>query len=119
MNVVVWIVSGLLAVAFLGAGLAKITQPKEKLRERQPYVDDFSQPAVRGIGAAEVVAAIALVLPWLLDVAPVLTPLAAAGLVLLMIGAVLTHVRRKEMFVPPLVLGLLALFVAVVRFSQL
>lgn len=121
MNTVIWVISALLAAAFFAAGLQKILQPKEKLRERTPYVDDFSQNTVRGIGVAEVLGAVGLILPWALDIAPVLTPLAASGLVVVMVGAVLTHVRRKEQreIVPPLVLGALALLVAVVRFSQL
>ena len=122
MNTLVWIVSGLLALAFLAAGLGKIVQDRSALRERgMAYVDDFAPRSLQGIGVVEVLGAIGLVLPWALDVAPVLTPLAAAGLTITMIAAVAVHVRRGERkeIVPPAVLGLLALFVAVVRFGQL
>jgi hypothetical protein len=66
----------------------------------------------------EIVGAVGLILPWLLDVAPILTPIAAVGLAAVMAGAVVVHIRRKEQFVPPLVLGLLALVLAVIRFAS-
>ena len=96
MGVALWVVQGLLAVAFLGAGAMKLSQPKKKLAENMSWVEDFSQPAVRLIGAVEVLGAIGVVLPALTGILPWLTPLAALGLVLLMVGAALTHLRRKE-----------------------
>lgn len=118
MNVALWIIQGVLALAFLASGSMKIIRPKPALAASgQGYVEDFSDGAVKGIGAAEVLGAIGIVLPQLTGIAPVLTPIAAAGLTIVMAGAVVTHVRRKEMFVPPLVLGVLALFVAVMRFG--
>jgi uncharacterized membrane protein YphA (DoxX/SURF4 family) len=107
----------LLAVAFLGAGATKLMQPKEKLAKNMGWVEDFSQPTVRIIGALEVLGAIGVVLPALTGILPWLTPLAALGLVLLMAGAVYTHLRREEgsAVVPPAVLLLLAALVAVGR----
>ncbi|MEV4581416.1 DoxX family protein [Nonomuraea jabiensis] len=97
MNVALWIIAGLLALAFLGAGLMKLSQPKEKLAASgMAWTEDFSAGAVKGIGALELLAAIGLVLPAALGIVPVLTPLAAAGLVIVMIGAAVTHARRKE-----------------------
>ena len=96
MNVVLWIIAGLLALAFLGAGLTKLVQPKEKLAATMGWVDDFSPGTVKLIGGLEVLAAIGLVLPAALDVVPVLVPLAAVGLVALMVGAAITHARRGE-----------------------
>ena len=121
MDVVIWILSGVLALVFLGAGLGKLTQPKAKL-EANPnmaWAGDFSEGTVKLIGALEVLGAIGLVLPWALDVAPVLTPLAALGLAALMVAAAATHVRRGEHKVLPVnvVLGVLALVVAIARFS--
>jgi len=122
-DVLVWVVSGVVAVAFLAAGALKLTQPRQTLVAKgQAYAEDFSANAVKGIGLAEVLGAVGLILPWALDVAPVLTPLAATGLALTMAGAVVVHVRRgdeRKELVPGLVLGLLALFVAVARFAQL
>lgn len=97
MNVVLWIIAGLLAVAFAAAGLMKLTQPKEKLAASgMGWTDQFSPGAVKAIGALEVAAAIGLILPAVLDIVPILVPLAALGLVLMMIGAAITHARRKE-----------------------
>ena len=117
MNIALWIVQGLLAVAFLMAGGMKLTQPKDKLAANMGWVEDFSQNAVRIIGLLEVLGAIGLVLPWALTILPELTGFAAVGLVLTMIGAAITHIRRGEMqmIVPNIVLGLLAAFVAVGR----
>ena len=70
MNVVLWIIAGLLAVAFLGAGLSKLLQPKEKLAATMGWVEDFSPGTIKLIGALEVLAAIGLVLPAALDVLP-------------------------------------------------
>jgi uncharacterized membrane protein YphA (DoxX/SURF4 family) len=119
MNVVLWIIAGLLAVAFLGAGLTKLTQPKEKLAANMAWVEDFSPGMVKLIGGLEVLAAIGLILPAALDVLPVLVPLAAVGLVALMIGAAITHARRKEfpMIAINVVLLLLAAVVAWGRFG--
>jgi len=120
MNVVLWVVAGLLAAAFLAAGLTKVTSPREKLLERMAWVNDFPQGQVKAIGALEVLGAIGLVLPALTKIAPVLVPLAATGLVLTMAGAVVVHLRRGDGFgaaVPSLVLGLLSLFVAWGRFG--
>lgn len=119
MNIALWIVAGLLAAAFLAAGTMKLTQPKEKLSAGMPWTDDFSASAIKGIGALEVLAAIGLILPAALDIAPVLVPLAALGLVLVMVGAMATHARRKEnqMIIINLVLALLAAFVAWGRFG--
>ncbi|MFZ1396497.1 MAG: DoxX family protein [Candidatus Promineifilaceae bacterium] len=117
MNIALWIVQGLLAVAFLMAGGMKLTQPKEKLATNMAWVEDFSQNAIRIIGLLEVLGAIGLILPWALTILPELTGVAAIGLVLTMIGAAITHVRRSEMqmVVPNIVLGALAAFVAVGR----
>ncbi len=120
MNVVLWIIAGLLAVAFVGAGLMKLTQPKPKLASAgMPWTEDFSDGQVKGIGALEVLGALGLILPAALGIAEVLTPLAAVGLTLLMAGAAVTHLKRKEGKQVPVnvILGGLALFVAIMRFG--
>ncbi|WP_328996272.1 DoxX family protein [Kribbella sp. NBC_01245] len=98
MNVVLWIIAGLLALLFLTAGLMKSTQPKEKLlaNPSMGWTKDFSPAQLRAIGIIELLAAIGLILPALVDIAPILVPLAAAGLVIVMIGAIVVHLRRKE-----------------------
>jgi len=118
MNVAVWIVQILLALAFGAAGVMKITQPREKLAVNMKWVEDFAPNTVKGIGTLELLAALGLILPFLTGILPVLTPLAAVGLILTMIGAIITHIRRGEspMAVINLVLLVLAAFVAYGRF---
>jgi len=118
-NLALWIVSSLAAVLFFIAGASKIAQPTEALAQRgMAYVEDFTATQVKLIGTAEVLGAIGLILPHATGIAPVLTPLAAVGLALLMVGAMITHLRRNErpVIAANLVLFALVLFVAVGRF---
>ena len=119
MNVALWIIQIVLAAAFLIAGTTKVLTPKEKLRERMAWVDDFSQTSVRLIGTAEILGALGLILPAATGIAPILTPFAAVGLIIIMIGAAITHVRRKEPAIVPVnvVLLVLAVIVAWGRFG--
>jgi DoxX-like protein len=95
MNVFLWILQAVLALFFVMAA-QKVIQPKDKLVTRLPWVADFSQGTVRFIGIAEVAGAIGLILPAATGIAPVLTPLAASGLAVIMVLAAITHARRKE-----------------------
>jgi DoxX-like family len=120
MNIGLWIVQGLLAFAYVAAGLFKISTPRLKLAEKgMGWTKDFSDTQVKLIGLAELVGAVGLVAPWASGIAPVLTPVAASCLVVIMGGALATHLRRKETVVPPLILGLLSLAVALGRFGLL
>jgi hypothetical protein len=98
MNIALWITAGLLAAAFLVGGTLKLILSKEKLAAAPGggWAEDFSAGAVKAIGVLEVLAAVGLILPAVLDIVPVLVPVAATGLVLLMIGAAITHLRRHE-----------------------
>jgi uncharacterized membrane protein YphA (DoxX/SURF4 family) len=98
MTVVLWVLASLLGVVFLATGLSKIVQPKEKLAAAgmTRWAEDFSPPAVKTLGALQVAAALGLILPAIVNIAPVLVPLAATGLAAMMIGAAIVHVRRKE-----------------------
>ena len=117
MLIAYWIVAGLLALVFLLAGVMKLSRPRTALASSgMAWVDDFSDGPVKLIGAAEVLGAVGLILPGLIGIAPILSPIAAAALAVLMLGAVVTHVRRKENFVAPLVLALLAAVAAVLGF---
>lgn len=120
MNIVIWIVTIALAGMFIFAGAMKATTPREKLKDRgMAYVEDFSDNTVRAIGVVEVLAGIGLILPAITGIGTIFVPLAATGLVLTMIGAIITHVRRGENSAIGMnvVIGLLALFVAVMRFG--
>ena len=115
MNTIVWIVQILLALAFLGAGFMKVTQPVDKLQERMPWITSLNpRTLVRVIGGLEILGALGLILPAVTGILVWLTPLAAAGLILTMIGAMVLHFSRKDAFAalaPSLVLLILAVFV--------
>jgi uncharacterized membrane protein YphA (DoxX/SURF4 family) len=96
MNVVLWVMQILLALVFGAFGTAKLTLPWEKLSERVGYVNDFPRSVIRLIGLLEVLGAVGVILPVLTGILPWLTPLAAGGLALVMVGAMLTHLRRHE-----------------------
>ena len=82
-NYALWTVQWLLALLFLLAGVVKLVLPLEMLKGPVALPGLF----IRFIGVAETLGAIGLILPWLLRIRPVLTPLAAGGLVIIMIGA--------------------------------
>jgi len=123
MNLILWILQGLLAAAMAMAGAMKATQGKAKLSAdpKMGWVEDFSDGAVRGIGLAEMAGAAGLILPWALNIARVLTPLAAIGLAVTMAGAAIVHFRRSEQqaALPPIVLGAIAVVIAIGRFGAL
>jgi hypothetical protein len=110
MTYVLWIVQGLLALLFLFAGGMKLVLPLEALQGPVALPGLF----VRCIGVAEVLGALGLIFPGLLRIRPGLTPLAAAGLVLIMIGATVVTVAGGQLApaLIPVVVGLLAAFVA-------
>ncbi|MEV6285723.1 DoxX family protein [Kribbella sp. NPDC051770] len=121
MNVFLWIVAGVLAAFFLAAGASKLSQSKAKLGENpnMKWTEDFSAGTLKFIGAVEVLGAVGVILPALLDIAPILVPLAAVGLAVIMAGAVVTHTRRNEYKTLPInvVVLVLALVLAVFRFG--
>ncbi|MFJ6215140.1 DoxX family protein [Streptomyces sp. NPDC092296] len=120
MNIALWITQGLLAAVFLASGIMKSTQTKAKLiASGQTGVAPFPLPVIRTVAALEIAAALGLIAPRLTGIVPVLTPLAAVGLIAVMIGAAIAHwsLREyKQVFGVNLVLLLLALFVAIGRF---
>lgn len=114
MNIALWAVQVLLALVFAAAGTMKLTRSHEDITAATPALGDLDLKRIRLIGAVEVLGAVGLVLPWLLGVALWLTPLAALGLALTMVGAAITHLRRGEgaNVAVNAVLFALALFVA-------
>ena len=105
-----WIVQGLLAALFLVAGGTKLVLPIEEMTQQMPLPGWF----LRFIAVAEVLGALGLILPGLLRIRPGLTPLAAAGLVIIMIGATVVTLMTADVALAliPLAVGLLSAFVA-------
>jgi hypothetical protein len=97
MNVFLWIDAAVLAAVFVGTGVLKLVRSRDEVAALgQHWVEDFSPGLVKGIGVLELLGAVGVVVPPLVGVAPVLAPVAATGIVLLMAGATLTHARRGE-----------------------
>ncbi len=96
MNVALWIMAGVLAVVFVVGGVSKLAIPREQLAAAPGggWVEDFGAGAVKALGVLDLLAAAGLILPAALGIAPVLVPLAAVGLVLLMAGAVIVRLRH-------------------------
>ena len=114
MELAVWIVSGLLALLYLFAGFTKTFTPLEKLRGTMPWTESIKN-WTRVVGIVEILGAVGLILPRLLDIAPWLSVAAAVGLALVQVVAIPLHLRRREPKSVPfnVVLLLAALFVAI------
>ena len=115
-NTLLWIVQGLLAAVFLFTGGMKLALPIEAMTS--PIA--LPGPFLRFLGVAEVLGAIGLILPWLLRIRPELTPIAAAALVIIMIGATAITAMSGSVAgaLLPLIVGLLAGFVAYGRWRK-
>lgn len=115
MNIVLWIIQGLLAALFLWAGGIKLVLPLDQLAGPIPLPGLL----LRFIGVCEVLGALGLILPGLLRIRTGLTPLAAAGLAIIMIGATAITAAggAVAMAILPLVVGILVTFVAYGRWK--
>jgi uncharacterized membrane protein YphA (DoxX/SURF4 family) len=124
MTVALWALQVILALIFLGAGLTKLKDDRMTYAASRPpntsFAEDLSDPLFKTIGVLELLGAIGLILPWALDILPVLTPLAALGFVIVMIGAIVLHGRRGERqgIIINLVILVAALIVAIGRGMQ-
>jgi putative oxidoreductase len=118
MNIALWVVQVLLAIMFLLAGFPKAFQPIDTVAKRLAWAKQIPAWLVRFIGIAELLGAVGLILPALTHIVPSLTAIAAVGLVLAMVCAIIFHISRKEY--PNISVGVillvLAAFVAYGRF---
>ncbi len=110
LHVTLWMVQVLLALLFLYAAWAKLSMPSQELAKMSPFPPAF----LKLIAVCESLGAVGLIVPWLTGIRPGLTPLAAAGLVVIMIGAVISTLATMpaSWAVLPLVVGAAAAFVA-------
>ncbi|MRG59778.1 DoxX family protein [Agromyces sp. CFH 90414] len=113
MLIALWILTGLLALVFLAAGVVKSTTPREKLVPKMGYMEDLSDGQARTVGILEGLGALGLILPAATGILPWLTPVAAFALALTMAVGTALHVKRKETAAPSIVLGVLALVVGI------
>jgi uncharacterized membrane protein YphA (DoxX/SURF4 family) len=114
-NVVLWVIQTLLALLFLFSGAVKLSMPMEPMAKQAGLPGTF----LRFIAVMEVLGAIGLILPGILRIRTFLTPLAAAGLVIIMIGAtvIMYRVNGAVQALTPAVVGVLAAFVAYGRWG--
>lgn len=115
-----WAAQVLVAGVFLMAGSMKLTAPVEALQAQMPWVKGALGGAVRFIGLAEVLGGLGLLLPAATRIVPVLTPVAASGLTVVMGLATITHITRGEFEMIPvtLTIGAAAVFIAWGRFAK-
>jgi uncharacterized membrane protein YphA (DoxX/SURF4 family) len=114
MNVALWVVQVLLAVAYLAAGVMKASQPIDRLSKRMAWTGEVSPSLVRFIGIAEVLGGLGLILPMVTGIAPSLTIAAAVGLVLVQLLAFAFHASRGEVSDLPVNVVFLLLAVVIV-----
>lgn len=122
MNIALWIITGLLAAAFGAGGVSQLVLTKERYRSiaaSQHWVDDFDAGHIRAIATIKLVGIVGLIVPPLVGIAPILSPIAACGLALLMAGAATTRFRRSEwaLMAGDITFLLLFVFVAWGRFA--
>jgi len=115
-----WIAQVLLALIFFMGGSTVLFTPVEKLAPTMSFVNYYPLAVVKFAGLSEMAGAIGLILPSLLRIKPVLTPLAAAGLLLVMILAVIYHLTHGEAAGSgfPATLGVVAAFIAWGRYKK-
>jgi uncharacterized membrane protein YphA (DoxX/SURF4 family) len=120
MGIVLWVLQVLLALAFLAAGVMKASQPINNLKKNMTWVESTPVWGVRTIGILEILGGLGLILPAVTHILTWLTPVAAIGLALTMIGAIILHVRLNETnrVVAPIILLLLALIIVYGRFAM-
>jgi hypothetical protein len=112
LNTVLFIAQGLLAGVFTLTGAVKVVLPREMLQKRMHWAESWPRGRVKLLGLAEVLGALGLIVPGTTGIAPVLTPVAALCLAILMVGAIQTHRRLGERVLPAAIVGALCLLVA-------
>ena len=112
MSTLLWTAQIFASVIFLLTGTAKLVIPREKLSERMHWAAEWPRARIKLLGLAEAAGAAGLILPAVTGIAPILTPVAAACLAVLMAGAVATHRRLHANFAPAAIVALLCVAIA-------
>jgi uncharacterized membrane protein YphA (DoxX/SURF4 family) len=119
MNITLWIIQGILAIIFCMSGIMILTQRKEKLSGKMPFVNDYSAAMVKLVAFAHIIGAVGLIFPLLLNILPILTPFASCGLSVVMLLAIGYNKKRNDnkTLVVDVIFFLLFSFVAYGRFK--
>lgn len=119
MSALLWVLQIVLALVFLPLGVLMIRRSRMQLVRVAPWVEDFPEQVVTTIGVLEVLGALGVVLPGVVGVWTVLVPVSATGLGILMIGAIVEHLTRREVdrIAAPAALLVAATAVAIGRFG--
>lgn len=118
LHISLWVAQILLALAFGMSGFMKISMPISELAANGlGFVNHYSEGMVRFIGSTEVLGALGLILPAALRIKSGLTPLAALGLAIIMVLAIIEHLSQSEPIVPNIILFAIASFIAWGRFK--
>lgn len=121
MNLTLWIAAGLLTAVALAGGISKTFIPKARLAAQHggEWTQDVTTGFVKTLGVLELLAAVGLILPAVLDIAPVVVPVTATCWIALMVGAMITHGRlgQPELVLLNTVYLALAVFIAWGRFG--
>lgn len=119
LHIGLWVVQGLLAAAFGMAGVMKMSAPIEELAKNgMTFVNEYSLGMVRFIGISELLGAIGLIIPSAFRFIPVLTPLAALGLAIIMVLATIYHITHNEPFISSAIIFVLTVFIVWGRYKK-
>lgn len=119
LHISLWVVQVLLALAFGMAGFMKVSMPISELAAKgMGFVNHTSEGLVRFIGTVELLGALGLILPAAIRIKPILTPIAAIGIAVIMLLSIKEHVTQNEPVVANIILLLLAAFVTWGRFKK-
>ncbi|MGF6928801.1 hypothetical protein QFZ48_004301 [Chitinophaga sp. W2I13] len=121
MNIILWIIQGLLSTFFILPGYGKIAGSKEKHIADGHLKPSRSIIPIRILGVLELLGCIGIIVPWLSGIAPIMTPMAAAAFCSIMLAGMVVHVRKKEYKMLPMliVVFILSAIVAYFRFAGL
>jgi uncharacterized membrane protein YphA (DoxX/SURF4 family) len=121
MNIILWIIQGLLSAFFIMPGYGKITGSKEQYVADQHLKPTSSIIPIRILGVLELLGCIGIIVPWLSGIAPILTPMAAASFCLIMAAGMFVHIKKKEYKMLPMliIVFILSAVVAYFRFGEL
>jgi len=116
MEIALWVIQGLLAISFFITGALKLLLNREDLIKKISVLETYSNAGIKTIGTFEILGAVGLILPQYLEILPVLTPIAAVFLGIIMILAIPKHMTKNEPIAPNVILLVMCVVVAVMTY---